>query len=730
MTDVALPTFVDVVDQAWFIEPLNGPSQPRNYLDRFPEEVYNKSLDSHLVRFMYALLGPAGVGWLRKNLLDARLNIEDFGLELFDIERFYGDPFRFGRILSELYVEDPTGTFDRDTWDRIKARDEQYRTRATRFMQAARFGNAPPGMALVGESALGYAVDVVENYKYLFDVHSDRPMGLPSYGSTASIDEFVIRPRPVVSRSEVQTITISGNPTGGNFVLGFNGQLTTNFTYTPVTSITAAVTLPVATITVTNTGGFPAAGTFNLNGQTVTYTGVTETSFTGCTGGAGTQAAYSLAISLTRTTPAATAPYTYNNIPYNAPAALVQTALASLKNIGSTGCAVRGGPIPNPYTVFFGGPLSNQDIATLTATSALTGGSSPAITIDTETGGLDAATELVQITPEGIHNLQTALDYTRPVPTIPSVYQSHGIHSRQDWNSVSASNEYSEVLRFVTGSEAVKWPSDSTHWILSGVEKQAPRIKDDLQHHYVGFHGISAVTAYTDEAIADLNYESDQAVLTNYRSEHNGTYTPQIRTLIPFFRSQTADIIYTADRIAADYAEPLLVTTQTNETNLVNGIYPSDYAGLRGVSQIKYKDEQFWSSRERETGADYIEVDLGVVQAVNFLTFESIRKPYDIEVSYDVYDQAPRRHFVTVTPDPIAPFESSFFFDPLEQNPWHYTEYHITDALGEMIFTRFLRFKFTRRADTSFLFDSLSQVQTPWSIEIRNLRVGRNVVDA
>jgi hypothetical protein len=444
-TEVPAPTFVDAVDQSWFIEPLGGPTQPRNFLDRFAEEVYNKSPDSHLVRFMYTLLGPAGIGWLKKNLLDARLNIEAYGLELFDIEQFYGDPFRFGRVLEELYDEDPTGTFDRTTWDLIKARDEQYRTRATRFMQATRFGNAPQGMALAGESALGYAVDVVENYKYLFDLHSDHPMGLTGYGKTASTEEFIIRPKPIVSRSEVQTITITGNPTGGNFVLVFNGQMTTNYTFTPLTSLTSAVTLPTAIIGVTNTGGFPNAGTFNLNGQTVTYTGLTTNSFTGCSGGAGTQASYSTVIALTNSSPAATAPFVYSSIPYNATPAQVAAALTSLPNIGRTGCAVRGGPIPNPYSVFFGGQLSNQDVPLITAISALTGGSSPDVEVSTETGGLDAASEIVQVTPEGIHNLQTALDYLRPVPTIPSVYQGQGTHTRQDWNTVTASNEYSEV---------------------------------------------------------------------------------------------------------------------------------------------------------------------------------------------------------------------------------------------------------------------------------------------
>ena len=46
-------------------------------------------------------------------------------------------------------------------------------------------------------------------------------------------------------------------------------------------------TLPETSLTVTSTAGFPTAGTLNVNGQTVTYTGVTATTFTGAAGGTG-----------------------------------------------------------------------------------------------------------------------------------------------------------------------------------------------------------------------------------------------------------------------------------------------------------------------------------------------------------------------------------------------------------------------------------------------------------
>jgi hypothetical protein len=39
------------------------------------------------------------------------------------------------------------------------------------------------------------------------------------------MSEFVVLPRQDISRSEVQTITVSGNPTGGYFTASFNGRL-------------------------------------------------------------------------------------------------------------------------------------------------------------------------------------------------------------------------------------------------------------------------------------------------------------------------------------------------------------------------------------------------------------------------------------------------------------------------------------------------------------------------
>ena len=60
---------------------------------------------------------------------------------------------------------------------------------------------------------------------------------------------------------------------------------------TLTTTTTSSVTLPATTIPVASTSGFPAApSSILVGGQTVSYTGLTATSFTGCTGGSGTMA--------------------------------------------------------------------------------------------------------------------------------------------------------------------------------------------------------------------------------------------------------------------------------------------------------------------------------------------------------------------------------------------------------------------------------------------------------
>lgn len=118
--------------------------------------------------------------------------------------------------------------------------------------------------------------------------------------------------------SEVQTLTITGTPTGGSF-----------------------------TVTSTITGYSRLTSDNNFTGTTVA-------------------------------------------VAYNATAAVLQAALETILGVGNVVCA--GGPFPGTAcTITFGGELAHTNVAALTTTDSLTGGSSPASAITTTTAGVNGA---------------------------------------------------------------------------------------------------------------------------------------------------------------------------------------------------------------------------------------------------------------------------------------------------------------------------------------------------
>jgi hypothetical protein len=657
------------IPQSFIIEALGGPTHPTALLDRFPDAIYLKSPESHLVRFVYALLGPAGVGKLAKDYLEARLVLEEIGIELFDLDGFFGDPFSFGRIFDEYYDEPATDLLSSDAQERIRARDSRYRNRALDYLGGVRLGNSPTGMRIVAKAGLGHDVELVENYKYLYDLHSDQPRGYPYFGQTASIMEMIVLPRQELSRSEVQIITIYGSPTGGYLTLTYNGRTDD----------------PVDFVTVPHDA--PARGDWDVSNP-------------------------------------------------SAPVLImpgVQEVLEAHRDIGKGNVRVSGGPGPdNPWVVEFIGDLSSRDVPEIEIygddpNKGLTGGD-PLSTADVATtvGGVDSSNEIVSIAARDLHHLQEAVDRIKAVTTIPTVASASGTRSVQRVNRVFATSELIEVVRYVTGNPAVPWPAlDATHWIQRNVEREAPRPFSVAKQHYQGFHSPVALQAYTDDALQDPALYETGTVAGDVRSEHIGQFHPAQTALYSALIHDDSDLRFTADRAPADYPEQPVVgrLNTAGDVPLILGIYPIDYANLAGVPVIRYRDEQFWASRERTSGDDYLEIDLGSVQVVNFLAFETLRKPVELTIACDRLDQAPRRIF----DDVVAASENyPSLVGYTGDAGWTYLEFHFG---ADPIYTRFLRVKLSRRILTPvpFLYDEQRGVANPWSVEVKNLRVGRNV---
>lgn len=640
-TTIGTPDFTDVVNRQIFVEPLSGPQDPRNYLDRFPEAIYNTSIDSHLVKFLYTLLGSAGVGWLRQNYLEARLILEEIGIDGFDLDAFYADPLKFARTLEEVYDTDPTGLLSDEEWQAIKAKDAAYRARCLDYVKGLRAGNTPLGIYYVSKSGLGHDVDIIENFRYIYDQHTDDPLGLANYGSTDSTEEFTVLPKRELSQSEIQQLNISAE--GGTFYFQYQGAITVDL-------------------------DFDASNTE------------------------------------------------------------IKAALEAIIQIGPGNITLSGGPLPLPVDIQFINQLSNRDVDELVPVGSLTG-SDQSISIETIQGGIDSSTLVEYIPERDQRHLLTALSYIKPQTSIISFSPGAGESHRTNWNTLFSSSETTSVIKYVTGNPNIDWPAlDSVSWIEKNVEHQGLRSKSDLQHSYSNFHKVARSWSYGQDVVDGSNYNDVTHMLDgSISNEKIGPFSQYQTTLYsPLRPFGDPNFVFSSSFGLASVPNVSLVTGQVNDVTIIDQIYPMYYQNLPGVPTVPVSNV-FWASIERTDGNEYYEVDLGVIQAINYISFQTTLKPYDLTVYYDNLSLNNNRRFIEVTPAVNGQYTNRVGFIPGSINPWQTINLDITNSAGGQIFTQFIRFKFARRQDATSPFVSPGQNPRPFSIEISNLRVGRVV---
>jgi len=132
----------------------------------------------------------------------------------------------------------------------------------------------------------------------------------------------------------LQTL-LGSNEGGGRFIRFPYG----GFEDTAYTTLTVAVNGSATVLTVTSTTGFPTTGQIKVESEIITYTGITATTFTGCTRGARgtTNVAHAVGVYVTKIqAPGANtaAPMYFNTTDYSNDITLVSTTQMKAANAG------------------------------------------------------------------------------------------------------------------------------------------------------------------------------------------------------------------------------------------------------------------------------------------------------------------------------------------------------------------------------------------------------------
>ena len=162
VSDPSLPTMVSATG-------LISPDHATEHrMAHFDESLYDLRPESHLVRFMKALLGDAGAGQLRKRYTVARLQTTLNGTNFYDLDGFYGALFGAQRKTDErLPINPMVDTATPDEWDDISTRDARYRERIYALAKALPMAGTVPGLQQAAEALTGVECDVYETWQLL-----------------------------------------------------------------------------------------------------------------------------------------------------------------------------------------------------------------------------------------------------------------------------------------------------------------------------------------------------------------------------------------------------------------------------------------------------------------------------------------------------------------------------------------------------------------------------------
>ena len=140
--------------------------EEKSWLQSFPEEVYNLSDTSHLVRLAEALCGDPGVGAARKYLMIKRLQTALPETRYSDLDLVYSGVFGFPRLEAEKYSWARTDLLTTEQRHEMDIKDAYYRKRIYKYMRAFQYGGTRAGLRLLAESVFCVRCDIVSMTEY------------------------------------------------------------------------------------------------------------------------------------------------------------------------------------------------------------------------------------------------------------------------------------------------------------------------------------------------------------------------------------------------------------------------------------------------------------------------------------------------------------------------------------------------------------------------------------
>ena len=479
------------------IEPLDGPLFVEHLMLRFPEEIYSRGRDTHLYKFLTALVGESGAGILKKKSLIARMQFENAALNFQNLDNLYSPLIGFDRLPNETYTIDPKkSTLTEEEWRAIDAADKSYRNRAINYIRAARQGGTRKGIEDAASAAIGRPASVIENYRAIFDKNSDSPLGVKKYGFTDSVAEFIIRPEISVNQNTAEVfarLSINDETDTGYFNFIFGGVYSPNISVSQVSSASLLAALKALE---------------ELDVYDVIVQQTTTTSYI---------------------------------IKINSTVVSVDSLSLEVSNLDEpTNVSIDYSSTNSyMYTGLFGDPSPEYYNAFISHRS---------------TTGLSERVDYKNyLDPYIQKNLDALVSRIQPQGTIFSVSPSQERYSTVGARSVFASSERFVVSRFVSASPAINYPQKD---LLKGLILEAGVENEERNYPYVGvdmptvFLTINAVIAYSGDARRDSVYGTQSfyagtsPAYKKYISVHSGKFFDPVPRIYPFLKNVSDNAVF------------------------------------------------------------------------------------------------------------------------------------------------------------------------------------------